>query len=134
MKCLDVIDVYMWCFSTDKGGRYAYEKQPAVCKWNCERLAFSLAQLPYMDMTELYPILDLFMPQYEATYLEIMRKKVALDNQQPPVETGESLQHICLLSSSKLHLFAATQEHFLIVCFTFYFSLVSSRQNLMICK
>ena len=77
------------CSISDKGGRYAYEKQPEVCKWNCERLAFALAQLPYMDMNELYPILELFNPQFEAAYLEIMRKKVA-SYQLLPVLSGNN--------------------------------------------
>ena len=34
--------VQYW-FSLDDGGRYAYDQQPSICKWNLEKLAEALS-------------------------------------------------------------------------------------------
>lgn len=70
------------CNASDKKGRYSYEAQPYVCRWNLARLAEALG-------TELQParagaILDEFMSLYEGFYLDNMRRKLGLLRQQEP--------------------------------------------------
>nr|XP_019955404.1 PREDICTED: selenoprotein O-like isoform X1 [Paralichthys olivaceus] len=62
--------------ASDKRGRYSYQAQPSVCRWNLARLAEALGS--ELDAAEAGAILDDFMPTYEAFYLSIMRKKLGL--------------------------------------------------------
>jgi uncharacterized protein YdiU (UPF0061 family) len=59
----------------DIGGRYSYNRQPEICKWNCVKLAEAL-QL-FVPMDELMQQLELFNSEYQRCYLQIMRKKVS---------------------------------------------------------
>ena len=59
---------------TDDGGRYTYEKQPEVCKWNCMKLAECLE--PLVPMEKLTPILETYDEVYEEAYHGLMRRKV----------------------------------------------------------
>lgn len=58
----------------DPSGRYAYDKQPSVCKWNCTMLAEALQLL--VPMEHLKPHIDAFDEEFERCYLAKMRKKV----------------------------------------------------------
>lgn len=68
--------------SIDRGGRYRYGNQPAVAHWNLARLAECL--LPLVDpdgphsVEKATAVLDRFMPQYEAHYLDRMGHKLGL--------------------------------------------------------
>lgn len=68
--------------SIDRAGRYRYGNQPAIAHWNLARLAECL--LPLMDPDEARSVekatavLDRFMPQYDAHYLDRMRHKLGL--------------------------------------------------------
>lgn len=64
------------CNASDKRGRYSYQAQPSVCRWNLARLAEALGS--ELDAAEARAILDEFMATYEAFYLCIMRKKLGL--------------------------------------------------------
>ncbi|XP_067284195.1 selenoprotein O2 isoform X2 [Pseudorasbora parva] len=79
---MDRFDPEFVCNASDKKGRYSYEAQPYVCRWNLARLAEALG-------TELQParaqaILDEFMSLYEGFYLSNMRKKLGLLRQRTP--------------------------------------------------
>lgn len=66
--------------SIDRGGRYRYGNQPAIAHWNLTRLAECL--LPLVDADEqravdrAIAVLERFMPQYEAQYLDRMGRKL----------------------------------------------------------
>ncbi|XP_053271224.1 selenoprotein O2 isoform X2 [Pleuronectes platessa] len=62
--------------ASDKRGRYSYQAQPSVCRWNLARLAEALGS--ELDAAEAGAILDNFMLTYEGFYLSIMRKKLGL--------------------------------------------------------
>nr|XP_033470410.1 selenoprotein O2 isoform X2 [Epinephelus lanceolatus] len=73
---MDRFDPDFVCNSSDKRGRYSYQAQPSVCRWNLARLAEALGS--ELDAAEAGAVLDEFMPAYEAFYLCIMRKKLGL--------------------------------------------------------
>uniref|UniRef100_A0A665VC49 Selenoprotein O n=1 Tax=Echeneis naucrates TaxID=173247 RepID=A0A665VC49_ECHNA len=73
---MDRFDPDFICNASDKRGRYSYQAQPSVCRWNLARLAEALGS--ELDGSEAGAILDDFMLTYEAFYLSIMRKKLGL--------------------------------------------------------
>jgi uncharacterized protein YdiU (UPF0061 family) len=64
------------CNHTDEGGRYAYDRQPAIGLWNCYALANALAKL--IDPQRLEAILTTYVPAFRAAYVERMRAKLGL--------------------------------------------------------
>jgi len=64
------------CNHTDEGGRYAYDRQPAVGLWNCYALANALAKL--VDPARLETIIATYVPAFRAAYLDRMRAKLGL--------------------------------------------------------
>jgi uncharacterized protein YdiU (UPF0061 family) len=67
------------CNHTDEGGRYAYDRQPAIGLWNCYALANALAKL--IDPKRLEEILGTYVPAFRAAYLAHMRAKLGLANE-----------------------------------------------------
>lgn len=74
------------CNTSDKRGRYSYQAQPFVCRWNLARLAEALGS--ELDAAEAGAVLDEFMPTYEAFYLCIMRKKLGLVRKEEAEDSG----------------------------------------------
>ncbi|KAJ0403743.1 hypothetical protein ATCC90586_006553 [Pythium insidiosum] len=64
------------CNTSDDGGRYRYEAQPEICKWNCSVLADQLALI--VDPAELEPALARFDEWYGREYYRLMRQKLGL--------------------------------------------------------
>jgi uncharacterized protein YdiU (UPF0061 family) len=64
------------CNHTDEGGRYAYDRQPAVGLWNCYALANALAKL--VDPAQLEAIIATYVPTFREAYLTRMRAKLGL--------------------------------------------------------
>jgi len=64
------------CNTSDDRGRYRYEAQPEICKWNCGVLADQLSLVT--DRAVLEPALDTFDVVYEAEYMRLMREKLGL--------------------------------------------------------
>lgn len=64
------------CNASDKRGRYSYQAQPFVCRWNLARLAEALGS--ELEAAQAGAVLDEFTLTYEAFYLGIMRKKLGL--------------------------------------------------------
>ncbi len=68
--------------SIDRGGRYAYNRQPAIAHWNLTRLAETL--LPLLDPDEKKAVataeqsLDSFAPRFEAAWQAALRRKLGL--------------------------------------------------------
>jgi hypothetical protein len=69
------------CNHSDEGGRYAFERQPAIALWNCRALAAALSSLlPAEDARE---PLEAFAPAYEARRRELLRAKFGLREERP---------------------------------------------------
>jgi uncharacterized protein YdiU (UPF0061 family) len=64
------------CNHTDDGGRYAYDRQPAIGLWNCYALANALAKL--IDPKRLETTLETYVPAFRAAYTSRMRAKLGL--------------------------------------------------------
>jgi len=58
----------------DNGGRYAFNKQPEICKWNCVKLAEALFLLAPIE--RLMNAVEFFDEIFQQHYMQSMRKKV----------------------------------------------------------
>ncbi|KAH3825976.1 hypothetical protein DPMN_127865 [Dreissena polymorpha] len=65
------------CNASDDGGRYTYQKQPEICKWNCKKLAEAMRMVLPAARTEpnLHQIFD---EAYQDGYTSKMRMKFGL--------------------------------------------------------
>jgi uncharacterized protein YdiU (UPF0061 family) len=61
---------------SDNGGRYSYQKQPEICKWNLLKLAEMLD--PFIPLVESVSILGQYDSIYETFYIKEMRSKLGL--------------------------------------------------------
>ncbi|ETO67869.1 hypothetical protein F442_15108 [Phytophthora nicotianae P10297] len=68
------------CNTSDDRGRYRYEAQPEICKWNCGVLADQLGLVT--ERTGLQPALEMFDTVYEEEYMRLMREKLGLSDEQ----------------------------------------------------
>ncbi|XP_028426768.1 selenoprotein O2 isoform X1 [Perca flavescens] len=82
---MDRFDPDFVCNNSDKRGRYSYQAQPSMCRWNLACLAEALGS--ELDAAEAGAVLDQFMPTYEAFYLCIMRKKLGLVGKEEPEDS-----------------------------------------------
>lgn len=65
------------CNTSDSDGRYSYENQPSICKWNLEMLARGLEKV--MPLDEMLAVIGArYQPTYEATYRRLMRRKLGI--------------------------------------------------------
>lgn len=65
------------CNGSDNTGRYAYNKQPEICKWNLTKFAEAL--VPELPLEISMPILEEeYDAEFEKHYLQIMRRKLGL--------------------------------------------------------
>lgn len=71
------------CNASDDGGRYAYQKQPEICKWNCKKFAEALKMVlpPARTEPQLQRIFD---DAYSERYWQKMRKKFGLLKKELP--------------------------------------------------
>ncbi|XP_052806192.1 protein adenylyltransferase SelO, mitochondrial-like [Mya arenaria] len=70
------------CNGSDDGGRYTYQKQPEMCKWNCKKLADTIKLVLPPARTE--PILHtVFDDAFKERYMATMRKKFGLKKEEP---------------------------------------------------
>jgi len=74
-------DPGMICNTSDDGGRYTYEAQPEICRWNCGKLAEALA--PVLPLSESRGELDKFRPEFERVYYGKMYRKLGLEKNLP---------------------------------------------------
>ncbi|TYZ66589.1 hypothetical protein PybrP1_006460, partial [[Pythium] brassicae (nom. inval.)] len=72
------------CNTSDDGGRYRYEAQPEICKWNLSVLADQLALV--VDRVELEPALDAFNGVFEQELSRLMCAKLGLVHKSFPSE------------------------------------------------
>ena len=71
--------------TSDRGGRYAFRNQPAMCKWNCLVLADSIEEVfgridgaPEISSRLTDVVNDTFAVTFENKYRELMRRKLRL--------------------------------------------------------
>jgi uncharacterized protein YdiU (UPF0061 family) len=69
------------CNHTDSGGRYAYDRQPMIARWNCQALAAALSTL--VDVEDARTALRAFDEQFAATMPQLLRAKFGLAVAEP---------------------------------------------------
>ncbi|XP_060077321.1 protein adenylyltransferase SelO, mitochondrial-like [Ylistrum balloti] len=73
---MDRYDPDFICNASDDGGRYTYQKQPEICKWNCQKLAEAIQEAIPLSETE--KELGIFDEEFSRHYTQKMRKKLGL--------------------------------------------------------
>jgi len=73
---LDDFDAGFICNHSDDQGRYSYSNQVPIAHWNLSALAQALT--PFISVEALQEALSLFLPLYEAHYLDLMRRRLGL--------------------------------------------------------
>ncbi|KAJ8245333.1 hypothetical protein GJAV_G00269660 [Gymnothorax javanicus] len=73
---MDRFDPDFVCNASDTSGRYSYQAQPAICRWNLARLAEALG--PELQPQSSEAILDEYQSLYNGFYMESMRRKLGL--------------------------------------------------------
>ena len=63
---------------TDKQGRYRFSNQPNICKWNLEKLFYSIGRAVPNVESELLKILNKFCERYKTLYLIKLRLKLGI--------------------------------------------------------
>ena len=70
------------CNASDKRGRYAFDRQPGIARWNLAALAQAMLPLFSDDAEQSAELarleLDAFMPAFEQSYIDRMRRKLGL--------------------------------------------------------
>uniref|UniRef100_A0A2K6L715 Selenoprotein O n=2 Tax=Rhinopithecus bieti TaxID=61621 RepID=A0A2K6L715_RHIBE len=74
---LDRYDPDHVCNASDNTGRYAYSKQPEVCKWNLQKLAEALQPELPLELGEAI-LAEEFDVEFQRHYMEKMRRKLGL--------------------------------------------------------
>lgn len=81
---LDAFDAGHICNHSDEGGRYAYDRQPAIGHWNISRLLQATLPLLHEDAEQAVPIaqaiLDRFGPAYASEVTARWRAKLGLQD------------------------------------------------------
>lgn len=75
---MDYFDKHNICNHTDAEGRYSYNNQPFVARWNLLVLANAMSQI--CDEAVLKEYMKTFLSQYQKNYLEFMSKRIGLDS------------------------------------------------------
>lgn len=70
------------CNASDNSGRYSYQAQPAICRWNLVKLAEALA--PELPPDRAEAVLDEYLALYNGFHLQNMRKKLGLLKKDEP--------------------------------------------------
>ncbi len=84
---LDEYDPKKTFSSIDRGGRYAFDRQPAIARWNMVRFGETLLPLLAGDEAEAVRVatelLERFVPRFDAAYTAVLRRKLGLGREQP---------------------------------------------------
>ena len=75
---LDDFDAHFICNHSDDQGRYSFSNQVPIGQWNLSALAQALT--PFISVEALRETLGLFLPLYQAHYLDLMRRRLGLTN------------------------------------------------------
>lgn len=73
---LDDFDAQHICNHSDDAGRYSFSNQVPIAHWNLSALAQALT--PLITVDTLRESLGLFLPLYQAHYLDLMRRRLGL--------------------------------------------------------
>lgn len=73
---LDDFDAHFICNHSDDQGRYSFSNQVPIGQWNLSALAQALT--PFISVEALRETLGLFLPLYQAQYLDLMRRRLGL--------------------------------------------------------
>ncbi|MCY1493584.1 hypothetical protein D9M68_274230 [compost metagenome] len=73
---LDDFDANHICNHSDDAGRYSFSNQVPIAHWNLAALAQALT--PFVEVEPLRETLGLFLPLYQAHYLDLMRRRLGL--------------------------------------------------------
>uniref|UniRef100_A0A3Q1BFE9 Selenoprotein O n=1 Tax=Amphiprion ocellaris TaxID=80972 RepID=A0A3Q1BFE9_AMPOC len=79
---MDRFDPDFICNASDNSGRYSYQAQPAICRWNLVKLAEALA--PELPPDRAEAVMDEYLDLFNRFYLENMRKKLGLLKKEEP--------------------------------------------------
>ncbi|KAM4573370.1 selenoprotein O1 [Odontesthes bonariensis] len=79
---MDRFDPDFICNASDNSGRYSYQAQPAICRWNLVKLAEALA--PELPPERAEAVMDEYLDLFNHFYLENMRKKLGLLKKDEP--------------------------------------------------
>jgi uncharacterized protein YdiU (UPF0061 family) len=71
---LDDFDARFVCNHSDETGRYSYSNQVPIAHWNLAALAQALT--PLLPVERLRETLELFLPLFQAEYLDLMRRRL----------------------------------------------------------
>ncbi len=71
---LDDFDANHICNHSDDTGRYSFSNQVPIAHWNLAALGQTL--VPFVEVDDLRATLDLFLPLYQAHYLDLMRRRL----------------------------------------------------------
>jgi uncharacterized protein YdiU (UPF0061 family) len=71
---LDDFDQHFVCNHSDHEGRYSFSNQVPIGQWNLSALAQALT--PFISVEALREALGLFLPLYQAHYLDLMRRRL----------------------------------------------------------
>ncbi len=74
---MDYFEKNCICNHTDEQGRYSYNNQPYVARWNLMVLAKAMGEI--CEEEKLLEYLKNYLPQHENKYLDLMSKRVGLD-------------------------------------------------------
>jgi len=80
---LDHYDPNHVCNASDDQGRYSYEAQPEICKWNLIKLAEAIEDALPLERSKA-AVGEIYEVEYRQTYLEKMRLKLGLLKKQLP--------------------------------------------------
>ena len=73
---LDDFDAHFICNHSDHEGRYSFSNQVPIGQWNLSALAQALT--PFISVEALKEALGLYLPLYQANYLNLMRRRLGL--------------------------------------------------------
>jgi uncharacterized protein YdiU (UPF0061 family) len=74
---MDYFDKNCICNHTDVEGRYSYNNQPYIARWNLIVLANALKEI--CDEDKLLEYMKTFLPQHENVYLKLMNERLGLN-------------------------------------------------------
>lgn len=82
LLCLHRFDPEFICNASDNSGRYSYQAQPAICRWNLVKLAEALD--PELPPERAEEVIEEYLSLYNGFYLQNMRKKLGLLKKEEP--------------------------------------------------
>lgn len=93
---LDDFDANFICNHSDDRGRYSFSNQVPIGQWNLSALAQALT--PLIEVEALRETLGLFLPLYQAHYLDLMRRRLGLTRAED--SDAKLIEHLLQLMQS----------------------------------